>query len=186
MDFREIIKGQRDTYLKQLTKFYSERTTGAKEILLELNGDEKERVFRLYRLDHYEQVDGEGKPTELGADTYLNHQRTNFNLGQLNIELNPFFWHGCDFILKQGLSDIDWLRSWTKKWIDEEDKNPTDTNGLSGVIHNVTRPTSTTNNETKFSVDFGSADTDSFIELIETIEKQGIKDLRIGSFEMIG
>jgi hypothetical protein len=65
-------------------------------------------------------------------------------------------------------------------------KKPTDTNGLSGVIHNVTRPTSTTDNETKFSVDFSSADTDSAIELIETIEKQGIKELKIGSFKMIG
>ena len=98
---------------------------------MELNGDEKERVFKLYRLDHYEQVDGEGKPTELGADTYLNHQPTNYKFGQLNIELNPFFWHGCDFVFKQELTNIDWLKSWTKKWIDEEDKNPIDTNGLS-------------------------------------------------------
>lgn len=186
MDLREIINVQRDTYLKQLIKFYSERITGAREILLELNGDEKETIFKLYRIDHFEQVNGEGKPTELGPDTYLNHQPTNYKFGQLNIELNPFFWHGCDFVFKQELTDIDWLISWTKKWIDEEDKNPTNTNGLSGVIHNVTRPRSKTNSETTFSVDFGSADTDSFIELIETIEKQGIQELRIGSFEMFG
>jgi hypothetical protein len=85
MDIREIIERQRETYLKQLTKFYSERTTGAKEILLELNGDEKERTFKLYRLDYYEQVDGQGKPTELGADTYLNHQPTNYKFGQLSV-----------------------------------------------------------------------------------------------------
>jgi hypothetical protein len=186
MNIREIIDGQRETYLKQLAKFYSERATGAKEILLELDGDEKERTFKLYRLDYYEEVDGQGKPTELGADTYLNHQPTNYKFGQLSIELKPFFWHGCDFVFKQELTDIAWLLSWTKKWIDEEDKRPTDTNGLSGVIHNVTRPASTTDNETKFSVDFGSADTDSVMELIETIEKQGIKELNIGSFEMIG
>ncbi|HTF16770.1 MAG TPA: hypothetical protein VK658_01790 [Chryseolinea sp.] len=185
MDIREIIERQREAYLKQLTKFYSERTTGAKEILLELNGDEKERIFKLYRLDYYEQVDGQGKPTELGADTYLNHEPTNYKFGQLSIELNPFFWHGCDFAFKQELTDVDWLKNWTRKWIDEEDKKPTDTNGLSGVIHNVTRLTSTTNNETKFSVDFGSADVDSVVGLIETIEKQGIRELKIG-FEMIG
>jgi hypothetical protein len=69
MNIREIIDGQRETYLKQLTKFYSERATGAKEILLELDGDEKERTFKLYRLDYYEEFDGQGKPTELGADT---------------------------------------------------------------------------------------------------------------------
>jgi hypothetical protein len=184
MDFREIIKGQRETYLKQLTKFYSGRTTGAKEILLELNGDEKERIFKLYRLDYFEQVDGQPKPTELAAATYLHHEPINYKFGQLDVELNPFYWHGCDFVLDSGWMDIEWLKTWTRKWIDEDDKNPTDSNGFSGVIHSVTRPTNKKNGLT-FSVDFGTATENSLIELVQIIERLGQRKLKIGSFDMI-
>jgi len=184
MELKEIIQKQRETYLRQLAEFYNSRTIGAKEILLELNGEEKERTFKLYRLDYYEQVDGQSKPTELAPDTYLSHSPVNFSLGPLDIELNPFYWHGCEFVLDKEITDIDWLINWIKKWIDEEDKNPTDGNGFSSVIHNVTRPTNK-GNDFKFSVDFGTATEDCFMNLIEEIEKQEIKKLRIGSFEMI-
>jgi hypothetical protein len=184
MDLKEIIQRQRETYLTQLTEFYKTRTTGAKELLLELNGEEQERIFKLYRLDYYEQVDGQSHPTELAPDTYVSHSPVGYTLGQLNIELNPFYWHGCDFVLDKMTTDIGWLRTWTKKWIGDEDKNPTDSNGFSNVIHNVTRPTKV-EDEIKFSVDFGTADTDCFMDLIQQMDRQGIKNLRIGSFEMI-
>ncbi|MEJ0032421.1 MAG: hypothetical protein WDO15_19640 [Bacteroidota bacterium] len=184
MDFIDIIKAQRDLYLKQLTEFYSEQNPGAKEILLELNGDEPEKIFKLYRLDHFEQIDGEGKPTELAADRYLNHQMTSFLLGNLSVELNPFYWHGCDFVFDQELHSIEWLKSWATKWIDVEDNNPVDFNGFSGVIHNVTRPQQN-NGEWQFSVDFGTANEKAFIELIQAIDELRISRVRIGSFEMI-
>ena len=74
------------------------RRAGAKEILLELNKEETERTFKLYRLDYYEQVDGGGKPIELSPDTYLSYPPIDYDFGQLNIELNPFYWHGCEFV----------------------------------------------------------------------------------------
>jgi hypothetical protein len=184
MDLKEIIQRQRETYLRQLTEFYKIRPTGAKEILLELNGEEQERIFRLYRLDHYEQVDGQSHPTELTPDTYVNHPTIEYSLGQLNIELNPFYWHGCDFVLDKATNDIEWLKIWTRKWIDEEDKNSIDSNGFSSVIHNVTRPT-IKDNGFRFSVDFGTASEDCFMDLIQEIAGQSIKKVRIGSFEMI-
>lgn len=184
MELTEIIQRQRETYLRQLTEFYKTRTTGAKELLLELNEDEQERVFKLYRLDYYEQLDGESHPTELAPDTYVSHPSIGYILGQMKIELNPFYWHGCDFVLDKMTDEIDWLKDWTKKWIDDEDKNPIDYRGFSNVIHNVTRPAKV-EDEIKFSVDFGTADTDCFMDLIQQIERRGTKNLRIGSFEMI-
>ncbi len=184
MELKEIIQRQRETYLRQLTEFYSTRTTGVKEILLELNGEKKERTFKLYRLDYFEQVNGESEPTELAPYTYVSHPPVIYTLGQLEIELNPFYWHGCEFVLDKETNDIDWLKTWTKKWIDEEDKNPIDSNGFSSVIHNVTRPSNKENGFT-FSVDFGTATDACFMDLIEEIEKQEIKKIRIGSFEMI-
>ena len=184
MELKEIIQRQRETYLRQLTEFYKIRTTGAKELLLELNGEEQERIFKLYRLDYYEQVDGQSHPTELAPDTYVSHPPIDYTLGQMNIELNPFYWHGCDFVLDKMTNEIEWLKDWTKKWIDDEDKMPINSSGFSNVIHNVTRPTKNENG-IKFSVDFGTADVDCFLDLIQQIEKQGIDNLKIGSFEII-
>ena len=181
MDLKEIIQRQRETYLRQLTEFYKTRTIGARELLLELSGEEQERIFKLYRLDYYEQVDGQSHPTELAPDTYVSHPSIGYTLGQLNIELNPFYWHGCDFVLDKPTNDIDWLKTWTKKWIDEEDKNPIDSNGFSSVIHNVTRPIDKENGFT-FSVDFGTASEDCFMDLVREIARQKIMNVRIGSF----
>jgi hypothetical protein len=37
-------------------------------------------------------------------------------------------------------SHIDWLKSWTKIWIDEEDKFQADSDGFTRAIHNVSYP----------------------------------------------
>lgn len=140
MDFIDIIKRQRELYLKQLNEFYSTRSQGAREIHLEFNNEETERIFKLYRLDHFEQVEGVNKPTELAANRYLYFEKTAFILDSLSIELNPFYWHACDFVFDEELADINWLKLWATKWIDVEGKNPFDSNGYSGVIHNVIRP----------------------------------------------
>ena len=184
MDFIEFLKQQRECYLKQLIEFYRERQSGAKEILLVLDNDEEERIFKLYRLDHYEQIDGEGRPTELGPNRYTNHPKILFKLGDLSIELNPFYWHGCDFVFEKEIQNIEWLKLWATKWIDVEDTNPIDANGFSGVIHNVTRPLQT-NNGWQFTVDFGTASEESFNELLRCINERGIGEVRIGSLEMI-
>ncbi len=185
MELIKIIEQQRKTYLNQLTEFYRTRTTGAKEILLELNGEEQERTFKLYRLDHYEQIDGEGKPTELAPDTYVNHPPVTYTVEKLALELNPFYWHGCEFILETRSENWDWLINWTKKWIDENDSNVINDLGFSSVIHNVMRPVKKGPDEYSFSVDFGTAPVESFMDLIQVITAQQIQKLKIGSFQMI-
>jgi hypothetical protein len=52
------------------------------------------------------------------------------------------------------------------------------------VIHNVTRPQQN-NGEWQFSVDFGTANENALIALIQAIDELGISRVRIGSFEMI-
>lgn len=92
--------------------------------------------------------------------------------------MNPFFWNGCEFVLNPYSSDFSWIIAWTKKWIDEADEMPEDSCGLSGVIHSVTSP-EVVNGSLLFSVDFGSAGVDAFMELIEGIRSQGTKSFKI-------
>src|SRR5688572_8045961 len=156
MNLEEILSHQRQSYIKQLTAFYEHRTEGAKEILMALNSEEETLLFKLSRLDYLIKVDGEFKIEELSPDTYSNHSPINFTYGQLQIELNPFFWHGCEFIIDKEYDDFDWLKSWTKTWIDEEDKFQADSDGFTGAIHSVSYPI-TEQQKTKFTVDLGTA-----------------------------
>jgi hypothetical protein len=184
MDIKEILGRQRELYLNDLLDFYKEKTSGVREVMLELNNDEPIRQFKLYRLDHYDQVDGEPMPTELNSDKYLDFEPIEYNYGELIIELNPFYWNGCEFILKTNSSENEWLIEWTKKWIDEADEKHEGSDGLTGVIHSVTKPELSADTFS-FSVDFGSADIEAFLDLINEIYLQEIKSLRIGSFSMI-
>ncbi len=184
MDIKEILGRQRELYLNDLLDFYKEKTSGVKEVMLELNNDEPIRQFKLYRLDHYDKINNESKPTELNSDKYLDFDPIEYNYGDMKIELTPFYWNGCEFILNSIPTDHKWLIEWTTKWIDEEDNNKEDSKGLSGVIHSVTRPEQSTDSYS-FSVDFGSADIEAFLDLINEIYSQDITDLKIGSFSMI-
>ena len=184
MEFEEILSHQRQSYIKQLKGFYEHRTEGAKEILMELNGEEETLLFKLSRLDYLVKIDGEFKIEELSPDTYSNHPPVNFTYGQLQIELNPFFWHGCEFIIDKEYGDIDWLKTWTKAWIDEHDKFQNDSDGFTRAIHNVSYPT-VEQQKTKFTVDFGTSAVDTFMDLVNIIKDTGANRLIINSFDMM-
>ncbi len=184
MEFNAIITRHRDLYVDGLLEFYKRYNTGAKEILIEINSNESIKEFKLYRLDHFEMINGESKPTEFNTTQYLDFETIEYGNGDFRIELNPFYWNGCEFILSPKPSNIDWLIDWINKWIDREDTNPEDANGLSRVIHSVTRPEET-EEHIQFSTDFGSADIEPFLDLINELYIQQVKLVKIGSFSMI-
>jgi len=100
MRFEEIINEQRKSYIKQLIKYYENRTNGIKECLMELNSESETLLFNLSRIDYIVSENEEYKIEELTPENYINHQKLDLNFGGLNIELNPFFWHGCELIIK--------------------------------------------------------------------------------------
>lgn len=180
MDIYEIVERQREIYINDLVAFYRNQKEGARELLLAYNKPEEDEAFRLYRLDYYTQ---EGEAIELDSDKYLDFEPIECSLSDMQIQLRPFYWNGCEFILTSPPKDITWLTMWIKKRIDIDDVRQEDGSGLQGVIHNVTSPN--LDSDCNFSVDFGSADTSVFWELVDEIFKAGIKNLRIGSFGML-
>jgi hypothetical protein len=184
MEFEEIINQQRESYLIQLISFYKDRTEGAKEILIKLNGEDEDLLFNLNRFDYLVKIDGKFNIEELSPDSYKNHLPITFSYEQLHIELHPFFWHGYEFIIDQEYNDFDWLRSWTKTYIDEEGVLENEDDGFTQAIHSVSFPIAE-QNRIKFTVDFGTASKDTFMNLINTIKNTGAKQLTINSFDMI-
>lgn len=187
MEFTEIISYQRSSYIKQLLKFYEKRNNGLKEGLMELNSESETLLFNLSRIDYIITENNEYKIEELTPETYTNHQKIDLNFGDLNIELNPFFWHGCELIIKSNSKEnkeYEWLKKWTKKWIDEDDEFEINKNGLSGVIHNVSIPIFE-NNEISITVDLGSAPVEALIELLDIIRISNYEKVVLNSFDLI-
>jgi len=100
------------------------------------------------------------------------------------IELNPFYWHGCEFILNKKISDTTFIEDWTKQWIDEEELLQESAEGYANAIHSVTIP-EIAEDETKFTVDFGTASVECFLDLINKIAKNNIDKVTINSFDLI-
>ena len=51
MELKEIVEKQREIYIKQLLEFYSNRSDGAKELLLSYSTDKPVMLLNLSRMD---------------------------------------------------------------------------------------------------------------------------------------
>jgi hypothetical protein len=71
------------------------------------------------------------------------------------------------------------LRTWIANWMDLADEQPTDTNGLSYVIHAV-RQVEYENGVLRFVVDFGSASIDAVHGLMTTFVDTGATVMAFG------
>jgi hypothetical protein len=183
VDLIEILENQRQIYLRQLDEFWQGKI-GAKEILIAYNSDKPPLLLNLTRFDYLEKQNDDFNIEELSPDTYINHQTAEFVAGNLTIELNPFYWHGCEFILNKKISDTTFIEEWAKQWIDEDDLLQQSSEGYSNAIHSVTIP-EIVKNETKFTVDFGTASVDCFLDLINIIVENNIDKVTINSFDLI-
>ena len=183
MDIIEILEKQRQVYLRQLDQFWEDKI-GAKEILVAYNSDKPPMLLNLTRFDYLEKRNDTFDIEELSPDTYINHETLEFITGNLTIVLNPFYWHGCEFILNKKMSDTTFIEDWAKQWIDEDDLLQGSTEGYSNAIHSVTIP-EIGEDETKFTIDFGTATIDCFLDLINKISENNIKKVTVNSFDLI-
>ena len=183
-DFIEILKRHRQVYIRQLLDFYESRTEGARELLLKMNSEKEDLLFNLSRMDYLLKENEGWKIEELSPDTFANHPPLEFSFETMQIELNPIFWHGCQFVINKQSDDLNWLKSWTQKWIDEDELIPKNNNGLTGTIHSVSTPT-IYNQSLTFTVDLGTVGMDAVVELVELIKRTGTDKLVIHSFDLM-
>ena len=185
MRLEELLSKHREVYIKF---FQNQKIVcrGASEALLEMKNDDSEEIYRLYRFDCLERNEDDSfKIIDFNNDIYLNHESITFEFGELKIEINPFFWNGCEiYFVSNNYLFSDYIE-WAKKWIDIDDSNPKDSiKELAGLIHNV-QPPELRNGEYCLAIDFGTSGTNSFIELLEVLRTMGIKNVRVESGSML-
>ena len=168
MELQEILKKHREYYLKKYLNYTSTIDNAVLELLIDVNSEEPEEIFRLYRYDLATNSEEGPDIKEFNADGYLNHQAVNFTINNKKIILAPISWNGVEISVDNYSDDIENIKKWAIKWIDLEDEKTQDSNNLQGVIHNITKPAKE-DNGINFSVDFGSSPVEAALELIDIL-----------------
>jgi uncharacterized protein YtpQ (UPF0354 family) len=181
MELKEILENQRIHYINKLTLELKNKPEAVCELLVDLDKKYSEKLFRMWRFDCVEHVgDKNFTPTEFNSDTYFNHIPLKGQFNNIQVELNPFFWNGCEFLLSKEPSTWTPFHDWIKKWIDIDNTKEFEKSLLKNVIHNVTQPKSI-DKKIFFAIDFGSASINSFLELLEIFQQMNIYEVTIGS-----
>lgn len=112
------------------------------ELLIKVKADEnraQHEIFQLYRYDMFTRKPG-GKFVidEYNIDTLLKYKEQKYFLNGMEILIYPFVWNGCEIVINKSPLKINAFYAWANKWIDINDKTKNNSEGLKGVIHNIT------------------------------------------------
>ncbi|MCA9125276.1 MAG: hypothetical protein KDB11_34105 [Planctomycetales bacterium] len=152
----------------------------ASEVLIELpKSDEPQECYRLYRVDILAVRDGKTVAQE--TNVHLRDVSDGGSLASPKIRLvNPMVWNGLQFRVVDSEVPEGELIEWTRYWLDIDDNRYRDVQQFQSVVHNVTRP-SIEASKFELSVDFGSAPTEAFDQLLRLL-CQHSRMVTVGSF----
>lgn len=189
-EFHDIAQAERNSYisgyLESYKKFSSDKDgKSIMELLVRPNQMPWPDPYAQIRVDMLSNLNNEVKATRYEQkQPEKNFKVSSFKVNSMNVDLSPFVWNRVEFRSTYAPKDIQPLTDWTNKWMDLEDKNPVDKDGLSGVIHSVTYPNAN-NSFWYFMVDFGSAPTQAFDDLLTVLSSMGVINITVGSFSPI-
>ena len=171
----------RSAYLRALSEARQGHDTAVPEVKVEATEEKLRKPYRYYTLDIFCRRGEKSCPIEVNLASAKAMTPVRENWQGLDVTLHPFVWNGLEFRLDGDLTNDAPLVAWMEKWMDIAEKKPKDDHLLSEIAHNVTQPE---RGEAgwSFSVDFGSAPLDAFVELIEVVRATGAKRLELGSF----
>ena len=151
------------------------------ELLILLNGPpEWPEMHRLWRGDLFWKEDGNPKPGAVELNPPAEAPPVTITPASgLRVTVDPFVWHWCQLFTDHSPSG-ETLNQWFHKWIDDAEEMSPDEFGLSGVIHQMT-PVDQLSDCYVFTVDFGSAPTQAFLELLDVLAGSGVSQVRVGS-----
>jgi hypothetical protein len=176
MNLTSVLDRVRNHYLDQYSSFVrfnkGKFKRGTAEVIFEVPGAD---IFqKLYRVDFV----GTGRThevIELGLDLILSFDpiAEQYKAAKLFIDClrwdDIVFRHDCDEVSEER------LRSWFQKWFDPADLRNADGDELGEVIHSVSvKPN-------KIDVDFGSAKSEAFFELLDLLVDSGARQICINA-----
>jgi hypothetical protein len=168
-------------YLRGIAKARDKHDVAVPEVKIETTKEKLRKTSRYYILDIFCRRGDQSGPIEVNLAAAAAFRPVSESWQGLDVTLHPFVWNGLEFRLDGDLADEAGLLAWMNKWMDIPERKPKDENRLAQIVHNVTQPERTVSGWS-FSVDFGSAPLDAFVELIDVVRASGTKRLELGSF----
>lgn len=178
----------RDRYLSFFRQGIRQRraatTTAMPELLLLPDGNEHlPELYRLYRMDLiWKTEQDQHKMNEFNLDPLPELPPIlETTVGQMSVTLFPIVWNALEFRFEPIEADWSALDLWYQKWLNTEDTNFRDADGLCGVVHHAARP-QTEGDYAVIPVDCGSAPVNAVMELLQVLELVGVRRVEVGSF----
>ena len=181
MEIAELFDIHRQHYVKLFKNFVKENAAGQFEVLLETEDE-----FSFCRVDAVNKIQGEDTPVELEISEFLDHELIETSFNEKRLLIDPFLWNDCEFLIDAQPSSWEDILEWTKKWMDIISIKKPNEEGITSVIHSISSPIQK-EEWISFSIDFGTADSESMLELISILASYpSINTIMIGSPEQTG
>lgn len=184
LKFKKYLELHRNYYVFELAKIAQHEKSFTPEIMVDINTEHTDEIFRLYRFDFIKQKENGNSVSELNLEETINHKKIELQIEGVHIELYPLLWNALEIKTDNLNLNLDSYKKWISKWIDKEDKKTKDKNGLKRVIHHALPPENDGNN-IKLNIDLGSVNHEAVIELLELLTTPTCSFIKIGSFEMM-
>lgn len=180
-----VAQGKYRTYYETCICAYGDRDSFTTELLILVNDGPASipEKHRLWRADAIWKVNGSTQPVQFELDSATAFAPiTESQPCGVKLTVHPFVWNACKFHFESNVSSWDAIDRWHAKWIDENDNKPQDQHGLAGVIHWLRQPIHD-GTHVNLLVDFGSAPTDAFHEMITALAESDVVNVTVSSFE---
>lgn len=187
MSIEQIFKKERDRYVQFMIETRSKiaeefpKTVG--ELLVSINNEEIPYPYRYLRVDVMSLLpDGASRPCEVKIDLDPEFEAKGFNFGPFIVEVFPFSWNSIQIVVNHPIKNMNQLEGWITRWLDIEDKNPANPQGISQAIHSFT-PVDQSDEWWYLTGDFGSAPPEALSEFVALLAGQGMTKIVIKSGE---
>ncbi len=175
MSLEDFASRIRDHYLGQFREFVREQhlgcEQGAAEVKLLLS-DRSELYRHLYCVD-FVKNDGGPQVVELQPDRFLKFEPLSGAIGDARLLIDHLRWD--DVVIAHDAAKKPQIDNWFERWFDPEDKRIDEKAEFSSVIHSLLA------SEGSLSIDFGTAPTAAFWEVLDLVATQGGKNIRVSS-----
>lgn len=169
-------------YRQAVVEYREKYQPGVPELLLEVGGRENlPPLFRLYRIDLAGGAVDAPNLTDVNLNELPSGETTTYTIEGVDIELSPIAWNGVEVTGPAFDPTNPAFEAWMTAWIDPDETKESDEYGLGDYVHSVTYPEGVGEDKASFSVDFGSAGPDSFIELVKVLSGFGATYLQVDS-----
>jgi hypothetical protein len=169
-----------DCFRQGMAKARREFDELTSELLLELpHLQHDEQVYRLYRVDIIGKQRGETRIREVTASV---REAADWRLAvPSGVEIaTPLVWYGLEFDVRGSDFPASTVLAWASRWLDISDERYDESVEFQDVVHSITPPIAS-DGGFRISVDFGSAPTTAFDELIEILAGENAT-VSVGSF----